>query len=355
MALHDGVYTLLPLSALSFCSLQRRSAWVNDSGDAEPLASGDRCPRERNSLWATPTPADPQEKGNVLSDMTNGDVEIGDSSRSRFSSPDTDGSRPANPDLGSGDGEERRASKSLKRYQATRRDEPAVILGLASLPGNPAGGGECLHGVDGAIWLPGGKTTWCTRKRRPRPCTWSNRRREVGYGTESGDSSVFARAPQECDVCLGGNRASVYSVQVSEDGRGILAASKDATVTLWDAQSRAVVYRFGHPRLSTRARPILWDTGDSSPRGWGLRGEVYSSGGRGTVLTGMRDGGVRSWRVGSQFPNRVFKSARRHGGFEVTCLASSRDGSMFASADTSGNVCVQSATAGEVSHIATVR
>lgn len=287
--------------------------------------------------------------------MTNGDVEIVDGSRSRFSSPDTDGSRPANPDFGSGEGDERGALKSLKRYQATRRDEPAVILGLASLPDNPAGGGECLHGGDGAIWLPGGKTTWCTRKRRPRPCISSNRRREVGYGTKSGDASVFARAPQECGVCLDRNRASVYSVQVSEDGRGILAASKDATVTLWDAQSRAVVYRFGHSRLSTRARPILWDNEDSSPRGWGPRGEVDSSGGRGTVLTGMRDGGMRSWRVGSQFPNRVFKSARRHGGFEVTCLASSRDGSMFASSDSSGNVCVQSATAGGTSSLATVR
>lgn len=353
MALHDGLYTFLSPSALSFCSLQRRSAWADDSGDVESLASGGRCPRERNSLWATPTPAGPHEKGNVLSDMTNGDIEIGDCSRSRFSSPNTDGSRSANPDFGSGEGGERGASKGLKPYQAARRDEPAVILGLASLPGNPAGGGECLHGGDGTIWLPGGKTTWCTRKRRPRPCVASNRRREVGYGTESGDASVFARSPQECDVCLGGNRASVYSVQVSEDGRGILAASKDATVTLWDAQSRAVVYRFGHPRLSTRARPILWDNEDSSPRGWCLRGEVGSGGGRGTVLTGMRDGGVRSWRVGSQFPNRVFKSARRHGGFEVTCLASSRDGSMFASADSSGNVCVQSATAGWVSNLLT--
>lgn len=353
--MHDGVYTLLPPSALCFCYLQRRFVWENDSGDAEPLASGDRCSRERNRLWATPTPAGPQENGNVLPDMTNGDVEIVDGSRSRFSSPDTDGSRPANPDFGSGEGDERGALKSLKRYQATRRDEPAVILGLASLPDNPAGGGECLHGGDGAIWLPGGKTTWCTRKRRPRPCISSNRRREVGYGTKSGDASVFARAPQECGVCLDRNRASVYSVQVSEDGRGILAASKDATVTLWDAQSRAVVYRFGHSRLSTRARPILWDNEDSSPRGWGPRGEVDSSGGRGTVLTGMRDGGMRSWRVGSQFPNRVFKSARRHGGFEVTCLASSRDGSMFASSDSSGNVCVQSATAGGISSLATVR
>lgn len=65
----------------------------------------------------------------------------------------------------------------------------------------------------------------------------------------------------------------------------------------------------------------------------------------GDIFAGTKDGDIRAWRVGSQFPNRLFKCARRHEGFEVTCLAVSRDGSMFASADSSGKICVQSATA----------
>lgn len=121
-------------------------------------------------------------------------------------------------------------------------------------------------------------------------------------------------------------------------------ASRDRTVTLFDAQSREVVYRFGHPRLSTRARPIFVEGDqDGGAGGWG-RGR--GGGDKGDVFGGMMGGEVRCWRVGSQFPNRVFKSAGHHEGFEVCCLATSRNGSMFASADSSGTVCVQSATWG---------
>lgn len=121
-------------------------------------------------------------------------------------------------------------------------------------------------------------------------------------------------------------------------------ASRDATVTLWDAQSREVVYRFGHARLSMRARPILSeDASNGEGAGWGRAGS-----GRGDVFAGTKDGEVRAWRVGSQFPNRVFKTAQRHEGFEVICVATSRAGEMFASADSSGQVCVQSATARRV-------
>lgn len=140
--------------------------------------------------------------------------------------------------------------------------------------------------------------------------------------------------------------ASVYNLQVSSDGISILMASRDATVTLWDTQSREVVYRFGHPRLSMRARPILVDGGlNGEGGGWGRAGgRGAGGGGRGDVFAGTTDGEVKAWRVGSQFANRVYKPHRRHEGFEVTCLATSRDGSMFASADSSGTVYVQSAT-----------
>lgn len=119
-------------------------------------------------------------------------------------------------------------------------------------------------------------------------------------------------------------------------------ASEDRTVTFFDAQSREVVYRFSHPKLSTRARPLLSESG--SRDGAGGWGRSSSGGGRGDVFGGMMEGEVRCWRVGSQFPNRVFKPAGHHAGFEVCCLAMSRNGAMFASADSTGVVCVQSAT-----------
>ena len=123
-----------------------------------------------------------------------------------------------------------------------------------------------------------------------------------------------------------------------------MVASRDRTVTLFDAQSREVVYRFGHPNLSTRARPILV-AGDSGGRGGGW-GRGRGGGGRGDVFCGMMKGEVRCWKVGSQFPNRVFKPAGHHEGFEVCCLATGKNGAAFASADSSGTVCVQSASSG---------
>lgn len=190
--------------------------------------------------------------------------------------------------------------------------------------------------------------TWKPSKRRAYAGKARRREHQAREGTACEDFAQTSSSPT-CAACRGGSTraaggrgASVYGVQVTSDGRGILMASRDATVTLWDAQSRKVVYRFGHARLSMRARPILAeDASNGGGRGWGRGGS-----GKGDVFAGTIDGELRAWRVGSQFPNRVFKLAQRHEGFEVTCLAVSRDGGMFASADSSGMVCVQSATTG---------
>lgn len=145
-----------------------------------------------------------------------------------------------------------------------------------------------------------------------------------------------------CVPCGSLKAQTALSVQVSSDGRGILVGSQDSTVTLFDAQSREVVYRFGHPKLSKRARPILVESGGrDGAGGWGTS---RGGGGRGDIFGGMQDGEVRCWRVGSQFPNRVFRPVGHHEGFEVCSLAVSRNGAMFASADSRGVVCVQSAT-----------
>ncbi|CAN0336632.1 unnamed protein product, partial [Discosporangium mesarthrocarpum] len=62
---------------------------------------------------------------------------------------------------------------------------------------------------------------------------------------------------KECCRCLPEKTASAYHVSFSPDGREILTASNDSTVTIWDSQTRMPVYGFGHPRLSLRARPVL--------------------------------------------------------------------------------------------------
>ncbi|CAM9099275.1 unnamed protein product [Ascophyllum nodosum] len=343
--------------------LLRRSAWADDGSNTESLTTpGNGCLLGWSRLWATPTSEGPSEKENSHPYAAGGDLgsSEGDERASepcRRPSPGTimrcqSADLPLPLEVCKGGGEDRRPSNSCTA-RATGRDEPASVLGQASLPSDSIGVGGCLHGGDGTTWLPGGKTTWSSSsssssRRRPRAACNRRLRRVVGYGTEPGEvASISARAvlPRQCAACSGG-LTSVYNVQVSSDGRGILTASRDATVTLWDAQSRRVTYRFGHPRLSTRARPILWDEDSSAGGVGGLAGEEAGRGsGRRMVITGMKDGELRPWRVGSRFPNRVFKSARRHEGFEVTCLASSRDGSVFASADCGGNVCVQSATA----------
>ena len=349
----------LPVSWFS----QRRSAWADDGSNTESLTTpGNGCLLGWSRLWATPTSEGPSEKENSHPYAAGGDLgsSEGDERASepcRRPSPGTimrcqSADLPLPFEVCKGGGEDWRPSNSCTA-RATGRDEPASVLGQASLPSDSIGVGGCLHGGDGTTWLPGGKTTWSSSsssssRRRPRAACNRRLRRVVGYGTEPGEvASISARAvlPRQCAACSGG-LTSVYNVQVSSDGRGILTASRDATVTLWDAQSRRVTYRFGHPRLSTRARPILWDEDSSAGGVGGLAGEEAGRGsGRRMVITGMKDGELRPWRVGSRFPNRVFKSARRHEGFEVTCLASSRDGSVFASADCGGNVCVQSATA----------
>lgn len=317
------------------------------------MSTGGRGSRGRNSLWSCLTPdSDYKENGRSgnTSPSTNGRTTSarrsgewartpGSSVRVRYTT--------LHPSPGSSDtGSRGRGSSELSWAAAAGREGPVAVLGMASLPKN--GGGGCLHKEDGQSWVPGG-STWQPSERRARAV--AARRRELGYEY----CLPSASSPPTCTTCTRGStgmgvgrRASVYSVQVSSDGRGILAASRDATVTLWDAQSREAVYRFGHSRLSLRARPIFAEA--SSSRGGGGWGSVDGDGGlnRGNVFTGMKDGEIRAWRVGSKFPNRVFKAARRHEGFEVTCLASSWDGGMFASADSSGKVCVQSATRGGV-------
>lgn len=236
-------------------------------------------------------------------------------------------------------------------------DRPLHVLCWTAVPVESSG---CLHeGSEGKSWVPGGSVSWRLGKRPA--LVVAQRAQDPGTGQAcpmpvSLRSRYSSSETPACRACADKGSisgASVYSVQVTSDGRGILTASRDATVTLWDAQSRQVVYRFGHARLSTRARPILSGAaacgGGESPR-WGTgegRFEQGYSGGE--VITGMTDGVVRAWRLGSRFPNRAFQPARRHEGFEVTCVAGSRDGAIFASADSSGKVYVQSAIGRDVS------
>lgn len=203
-------------------------------------------------------------------------------------------------------------------------DQPSALLTLTSFPDS-----GCLHEGRGKAWVPGGLKSWQPTTRRFR----------------TGSTQEYARA--KCDACSSSRSstaASAYCVRVSSDGRGILVACRDRTVSLFDTQCRDVLYRFGHPQLSTRARPILVE---GVPQG-GLisRGRGRGGAGRGDVFAGTTEGEVRSWRIGSQFPNRVFKSMGHHKGFDVCCLAASVDGTMFASADSSGAICVQSAALG---------
>ncbi|CAN0173302.1 unnamed protein product, partial [Scytosiphon promiscuus] len=177
------------------------------------------------------------------------------------------------------------SSARVTRLRPGMGDQPCALLTLESAPAS-----GCLHGGGGRTWVPGGIKSWQSSTRRFR--------------------TAISRT-QECVRA----RSSAYSVRVSSDGRSIIVACRDRTVSLFDTQSRKVLYRFGHPQLSTRARPILVESGK-----------------------------LRFWRVGSQFPNRVFKSMGHHEGFDVSCLAASVDGSMFASGDSSGSICVQSAT-----------
>lgn len=89
--------------------------------------------------------------------------------------------------------------------------------------------------------------------------------------------------------------------------------------------------------------------GGELPRWSGRSGRFEEGYSAGEVFAGTTDGEVRAWKIGSLFPHRMFKPVRRHEGFEVTCIAGSRDGMMLASADSSGKVCLQLATAGGLS------
>lgn len=229
-------------------------------------------------------------------------------------------------------------------------DTPAVVLGKALLPADEG----CLHsGAEGRAWVPDGLPPWQPRKRRARVIARSLREHlEGGVDVDSSDLPSDLPTPKapSCDDCRSAHErgASVYSVRVTSDGRGILTASRDRTLTLWDASSKQVVYRCGHPRLSIRARPVLWEMTPSFRGPGGLaRGSGRASDGA-NVFAGLLDGVVKAWRLRSRFPDRNFKPAPRHGGFEITSLACSPDGTLFASADSRGNLCVQSAVSGDV-------
>lgn len=324
---------------------QRRSVWADDSSDNEPLPSGSRWSRGRGSLWLCRTPDSTGKENDRPGSPTRGAANRGTaggleqaqtpcSSATRISQAGTCLLSPAS----SGRDSWGRGLSKPTRTVATMRDGPAAVLHSASLPVS-----GCLHEGEGKTWVPGGLMTWQPSKRRARAAASRRRGRTSRESVESENNFSSVSITAACSACTSGG-VSVYGVQVSSDGRGILMASRDATVTLWDAQSREVVYRFGHSRLSMRARPILSEgASNGGGRGWG---RIGGGGGRGDVFAGTKDGEVRAWRVGSQFPNRVFKLARWHDGFEITCVAASRDGGMFASADSSGKVCVQSASAG---------
>lgn len=334
---------------------QRRSAWADDNtSDTESLSSGSTWLGGRGC--GSDSGKDSAEKENNRQ-SPGSTVRANGGGRDWATTPTpSTKSRSTTPSSSESCGHASIKHASLECSTGVRilRDRPAAVLCRASIP---VDSNWCLdHGPEGRSWVPGGSMTWQPGKRRARDA--ARRRAAATQDNQEavGDLTTFTSQSRACGACRGGGRgvasggASVYSVQVTSDGRGILTASRDATVTLWDAQSRQVVYRFGHSRLSMRARPILSGVassgGGESPRCGHGEGRIGGASSGGEVFTGMTDGEVRAWRLRSRFPNRVFKPTRKHEGYEVTCIASSRDGTMFASADSSGKVCVQSATTG---------
>lgn len=360
-------------------SLQRRSAWAQDSSDTESVPSGSKWSHGRGGLWSPRTKDTASKENNHPASSSSSSSPTSTTSKTSTTTTatitpinrgngysiavagviDSSVRRPPSPSSRGIRGRSRCSSKD-RSTAATVRDGPAAVLCLPSIPTDNGCGG-CLHrGPEGKSWVPGGLVTWQHSRRGGRAAAALHREKNgkgyAGSGDSFASSLSLSSGPPACSVCRNDvagvyehhrdehhRGASVYSVQVSSDGRGIMMASKDCTVTLWDAQSREVLYRFGHSRLSMRARPILSESASNAGgSGWG---GVGAAGCRGDVFAGMTDGEVRAWRVGSLFPNRVYKPARMHEGFAVTCLAASRDGGMFASADSSGKVCVQSAIA----------
>ena len=134
----------------------------------------------------------------------------------------------------------------LARGATSMRVGPAVTVSMASLPDS-----ACLHQGGGKTWVPGGMMTWQPSKRRAHTATTRRCDQPGAKGSgESGGVSVPTLFPT-CPACRSGRQkahndmgASVYNLQVSSDGISIMMASRDATVTLWDTQSREVVYRF---------------------------------------------------------------------------------------------------------------
>ena len=350
---------------------QRKPAWADDSSDNESVPSGSRWHRGRGSLWHCQTP-DAGERENIFPDSTSPTTKNSASSRGTYLGSETDSTRfsyssgsrrstSTSPASGGSSTPSRSLTPSSREKGGGVSGLPKLNRGATPVPGGPAvtvsmaslPDAACLHEGGGKTWVPGGLMTWQPSKRRAHTATTRRCDQPAAKGSvESGGVSIPTLSPT-CPKCRDGRQktsngmgASVYNLQVSSDGKSILMASRDATVTLWDTQSREVVYRFGHPRLSMRARPILVEGAlNDGGGGWGRAGGG-GGGGRGDVFAGTTDGEVKAWRVGSRFPNRVYKPHRRHEGFEVTCLSTSRDGTMFASADSSGTVYVQSATAG---------
>ncbi|CAM9325129.1 unnamed protein product [Ectocarpus sp. 6 AP-2014] len=305
--------------------LLRRPAWTGDSNDAESVASSTRGSREQCSYE---TPSGKENDFPLRSSGGSTTSRISSASSSCSNSPwsgrrgGTEGaSNPGfNPSPSSKDRGQQGPAGPTRQVLLPARDEPHARLSVSSLPAS-----GCLHEGNGKTWIPGGLKTWQASRRRVRT------------------AGARICAGEACVACSNSAAASACSVQVSSDGKGILVGSRNRTVTLFDTQSHEVVYRFGHPRLS-RARPVLVE---SSPNG-GVGGWGRGRGGTGSgdVFAGTMEGELRSWRVGSQFPNRVFKKASHHQGFEIYSVAISNSGCMFASSDSSGAVYVQSATSG---------
>lgn len=242
---------------------QRHHSWASDSSDngfSSPWSAGSpwsRASTVRDSSGKENTPVNDSPWGTA--EGADGRVDTGGRKRRR------NASAPFSPGSCGNVGAARRRGFSNTRRATgqAKRDAPAACCYQTDVPDD---GNACLHkGADGKSWLPGRSVTWQPGKRRARLAETAEGEAEASDILPFPGSArplTHASQPPACRACRG-TTASVYSVQVTSDGTGILTASRDSTVTLWNAQSRKVVYRFGHSRLSLRARPIL--SGKSFP------------------------------------------------------------------------------------------
>lgn len=341
-------------AVIVYAHVQRLSTWTSDSSDNEfssPWGSGSTWSRvsDLQDTAGRENTTNPYHTSTSPRSTADADDGRGSVDWTKATPVPTKRSRSSNENLSPGSCGTNRGARGrrLSHPEAAREtigDGPVAFCCQADIPEDS----RCLHtGLEGKSWVPGGSVTWQPGKRRARRIEADTGARGTFPFPGLARPLSYSSKSSSCRTCCDDN-ASVYSVQVTSDGRGILTASRDSTITLWNAQTRKVVHRFGHPRLSVRARPILsglaasgdeprWSRGDSRFE------QGYSCG---EVFAGTTGGEVRAWKLGSRFPHRVFKPARHHDGFEVTCVAGNRDGAMFASADSSGKICVQSATTG---------